>query len=71
MDLHFNESEFNLLCEALHRLRETKVEAHAALIGLPGHERFTQRDFGIPDIDTLLEKLDAAESGQQALALES
>lgn len=52
--------EMELLTEALHRLRDVKVEAHASVVKAPGHERFTLADFGVPKIDTLLAKLDTA-----------
>jgi hypothetical protein len=57
---NLTEAEIGLLAEGLHRLREIKGNAHAEIVKMPGHERFTPRDFGIPAIDALLEKLDVA-----------
>ena len=55
-------AEIELLAEGLHRLREIKVQAHTEIVAVPGHERFTPQDFGIPQIDALLEKLDVAQA---------
>jgi len=52
-------NDLALLTEALHRLRQVKVEAHAELVKVPGHESFTPADFGVPKIDALLAKADA------------
>lgn len=55
------ESEQLLIVEALHRLRETKQEALKTVRGegvKPGGRHFEERDFGIPQIDRLLAKLD-------------
>ncbi len=55
------ETEQLLIVEALHRLRETKqgalktVRAEGLMAGGRG---FEERDFSIPQIDRLLEKLD-------------
>lgn len=54
--------EVALLAEGLHRLREIKVQAHEEIVKVPGHDRFTPCDFGIPMIDSLLEKLDVAQA---------
>jgi len=53
-------NDLELLAEALHRLRDVKVEAHAEIVRAPGHERFTPADFGVPKIDALLAKIAAA-----------
>ena len=53
-------SELELVVEAMHRLREVKVAAHAEVVKTPGYERFTLADFGVPKIDALLAKVDAA-----------
>lgn len=58
-------SELEMLVEALHRLREVKVEAHAEVVKAPGHERFTLADFGVPKIDALLAKVDAVLDGDE------
>ena len=54
--------EVALLEEGLHRLPKIKVQAHAEIVKVSGHDRFTPRDFGIPMIDSLLEKLDVAQA---------
>lgn len=57
------ESEEVLIGEALHRLREVKQAALSKVRaeGLrPGGQPFEERDFGIPQIDRLLSKFDAA-----------
>jgi hypothetical protein len=55
--------EVALLAEGLHRLREIKVQALEEIVKVLGHESsFTPRDFGIPMIDALLEKLDVAQA---------
>ena len=51
--------ELELLNEALFRLRETKVNAHREILTVPGHESFKAEDFGIPQIDALIKKVDA------------
>jgi hypothetical protein len=59
----FSESEQLLIVEALHRLRGIKQEAllNVRAEGLqPGGCAFEERDFGIPQIDRLLSKLDPA-----------
>jgi hypothetical protein len=60
LDDVLSESEQLLLIEALHRLRELKREALQTVraAGLrPGGRAFEERDFGIPQIDSLLSKL--------------
>jgi len=55
------ESEQLLIVEALHRLREQKQEALKTVRAggiRPGGRQFEERDFGIPQIDRLLAKLD-------------
>lgn len=56
------EGNAQLVCEALYRLREIKVEAlrivRAESPGPKGH-RFEPWDFGIPQIDRLLERFGA------------
>ena len=55
------ESEQLLIVEALHRLRVTKQEALKTVRAegvKPGGRHFEERDFGIPQIDRLLAKLD-------------
>jgi hypothetical protein len=55
-----NDSELDLLVEGLQRLREVKVEAHATVVKKsPGHERFTRADFGVPQIDALMAKIES------------
>lgn len=52
-----------LLVEALHALRARKVEALSVVraSGLqPNGQQFEPKDFGIPQIDALLRRLDAA-----------
>ena len=61
-------NDLAILTEALHRLRQVKVEAHAELVKVPGHEGFTQTDFGVPKIDALLAKVDAAYEKDEAQA---
>lgn len=62
-----------LVYEALHRLREVKVEAlrivSAEGQGLTGH-RFAPRDFGIPQIDRLLARFGAEPAEEPAPARE-
>jgi hypothetical protein len=58
----FDDDELELLAEALRCLREIKVDAHTHIVGVPGHEHLTPHDFGIPQIDRLLAKLEQAES---------
>jgi len=61
MDLQeLDTHDLALLTEALHRLRQVKVEAHAELVKVPGHESFTLADFGVPEIDALLAKVESA-----------
>lgn len=56
------EGNAQLVCEALYRLREIKVEAlrivRAESPGPKGH-RFEPWDFGIPQIDSLLRRFGA------------
>lgn len=56
------EGNAQLVCEALYRLREIKVEAlrivRAESPGPKGH-RFEPWDFGIPQIDSLLKRFGA------------
>lgn len=61
-----NSSDLDLLAEGLQRLREGKVEAHSTVVKVPGHERFTLADFGVPKIDALLAKIDAAQEAVDA-----
>ena len=53
-------NDLELMAEALHRLREVKVAAHTAVVASPGHAHFTLADFGVPKIDAVLAKIDAA-----------
>jgi hypothetical protein len=56
----FDSNELQLLAEGLHRLREVKMDAHEAIVKVPGHECFTPADFGVPTIDATLAKITAA-----------
>lgn len=60
-----SEAEMGLITEGLVRLREIKVQAHAEIVNVPGHERFAPADFGIPMIDALLAKIEPDEEGEQ------
>lgn len=64
LQLLITDAEAELLNEALADLREVKVgyAASAQLQGVPTRERpFTAVDFGVPAIDTLINKLHNAE----------
>ena len=68
-----SESELLLIAEALFRLRETKQQALQAVreAGMqPGGRPFEERDFGMPEIDRLLARLDAAELADDIAARE-
>jgi len=58
----FDSAELELLAEGMHRLRELKVTALAEVTAVAGLERFTPRDFGVPQIDALIEKLDVLQA---------
>lgn len=53
-----NDGEYELVVEALARLRETKVKAFNTARETIAAAGFTRRDFGIEAIDTVLKKLD-------------
>ncbi len=55
----FTSGELELLTEALHRLLETKEDAHAAGRQVPGLQVLTPADFAIPQLIALAEKVDA------------
>jgi len=58
----FSESEILLLCEGMARLKEAKTEAlrmvRDAGVQAGGHA-FEERDFGLPEIERLLDRLSA------------
>jgi len=58
----FTESEILLLCEAMAKLKEVKAEALRAVrdAGVTaGGYAFEERDFGMPEIDRLMDRLNA------------
>lgn len=58
----FNESEILLLAEAMGKLRDVKTAALRAVheAGFSaGSRAFEERDFGVPDIDRLMARLNA------------
>lgn len=54
-----NDNEYELLVEAMYTLREKKVTALHEARQHPATQSFTVRDFGVPQIDALLTRLDA------------
>jgi hypothetical protein len=61
--LRINESQAQLLTEALHGLRRVKRQAYETLSKTPGHH-FTPHDFAIPQIDGLIATIDALEDDE-------
>lgn len=59
-DSFFNESEAQLLLEALHDLKAKKLEALKVLQADENHayRQFGPADFGIPQIDGLIARID-------------
>lgn len=58
----FTESEILLLCEAMAKLKEIKADALrvARDVGLKaGGRDFEERDFGMPELDRLMDRLNA------------
>ncbi len=54
-----NDNEYELMVEAMYALRERKVAALNEAKQHPATQSFTARDFGMPQIDALLTRLDA------------
>lgn len=50
-----HDDEVDLVLEGLHGLRQKKVEAHIFVTAL--HPGFTEHDFGIPQIDALIQRI--------------
>lgn len=55
----FADGDYELVLEALYALRERKQEALREVKQWPPGATFTARDFGIPQIDAILKRLDA------------
>lgn len=61
--IYLDESERDLVIESLYELRKRKVEAFEmveAEMNPRIDKPFTERDFGIPQIDALIDKLEGA-----------
>lgn len=60
MNIELNEDEIEILSELLYQAREGKLEAYKTALKLMLATPFTPRDFGIPTIDGLIERLESA-----------